>query len=56
MRKKYQKTLDKYKTFWYNDFTVRRKKTETKFGVSSGEGPPVPIPNTEVKLAIAENT
>ena len=24
--------------------------------VSSGEGPPVPIPNTEVKLASADNT
>ena len=26
------------------------------FGIIRGEGPPVPIPNTEVKLAIAENT
>ena len=25
-------------------------------GVFSGEGPPVPIPNTEVKLTCAENT
>ena len=25
-------------------------------GVSNGEGPPVPIPNTEVKLTSAENT
>ena len=25
-------------------------------GVDQGEGPPVPIPNTEVKLASAENT
>ena len=25
-------------------------------GVFNGEGPPVPIPNTEVKLASAENT
>ena len=25
-------------------------------GVDSGEGPPVPIPNTEVKLTCAENT
>ena len=25
-------------------------------GVDCGEGPPVPIPNTEVKLACAENT
>ena len=27
-----------------------------KVGVDCGEGPPVPIPNTEVKLACAENT
>ena len=25
-------------------------------GADSGEGPPVPIPNTEVKLACAEDT
>lgn len=25
-------------------------------GVDCGEGPPVPIPNTEVKLACAEDT
>ncbi len=25
-------------------------------GVDCGEGPPVPIPNTEVKLTCAENT
>ena len=25
-------------------------------GVNNGEGPPVPIPNTEVKLTSAENT
>ena len=25
-------------------------------GVNNGEGPPVPIPNTEVKLTCAENT
>ena len=28
----------------------------TIVGVDCGEGPPVPIPNTEVKLACAENT
>ena len=28
----------------------------TSVGVDCGEGPPVPIPNTEVKLACAENT
>ena len=29
---------------------------ESTVGVYQGEGPPVPIPNTEVKLASAENT
>ena len=29
---------------------------EKVVGVDCGEGPPVPIPNTEVKLVCAENT
>ena len=29
---------------------------KVKVGIDLGEGPPVPIPNTEVKLASAENT
>ena len=28
----------------------------SKVGVNNGEGPPVPIPNTEVKLIRAEDT
>ena len=32
------------------------KKTAYTVGVDCGEGPPVPIPNTEVKLACAEDT
>lgn len=32
------------------------QKTAYIVGVDCGEGPPVPIPNTEVKLACAENT
>jgi hypothetical protein len=28
----------------------------TRVGTDSGEGPPVPIPNTEVKLTCAEDT
>ena len=34
-------------SIWYSPNAV---------GVSNGEGPPVPIPNTEVKLTSAENT
>ena len=30
--------------------------TENLVGVDCGEGPPVPIPNTEVKLTCAEDT
>ena len=39
---------------------VRRTERSAIFsdavGVFNGEGPPVPIPNTEVKLTSAENT
>ena len=31
-------------------------ETTIKVGVDDAEGPPVPIPNTEVKLSGAENT
>ena len=34
--------------------TVKSRSTEV--GAIGGEGPPVPIPNTEVKLTSAENT
>ena len=41
-------------------FAARRTKGKEVFsdvvGVFNGEGPPVPIPNTEVKLTSAENT
>ena len=30
--------------------------SDAEVGVFNGEGPPVPIPNTEVKLTSAENT
>ena len=33
-----------------------RKRTNKTVGVNDAEGPPVPIPNTEVKLSGAENT
>ena len=32
------------------------KAVATEVGAIGGEGPPVPIPNTEVKLISAENT
>ena len=32
------------------------QKKEEKVGVNDGEDPPVPIPNTVVKLVSAENT
>ena len=35
---------------------VRVPEGVPKVGVINGEGPPVPIPNTEVKLTRAENT
>ena len=42
---------------YYFTFSVQFSgyKPET-VGVFNGEGPPVPIPNTEVKLTCAENT
>ena len=35
---------------------IEREESSDKVGVFNGEGPPVPIPNTEVKLTSAENT
>ena len=37
-----------YSSIWREPFTI--------VGVFNGEGPPVPIPNTEVKLTSADNT
>ena len=47
-----------------NEVNVRRLRrtqrnevsSDAAVGVFNGEGPPVPIPNTEVKLTSAENT
>ena len=33
-----------------------KSRNRIKVGADCGEGPPVPIPNTEVKLTCAENT
>ena len=43
------KALDKQEYIVYDSFC-------RSVGVFSGEGPPVPIPNTEVKLTYADNT
>ena len=37
-------------------FYIGSAKALSQVGVDYGEGPPVPIPNTEVKLTCAENT
>ena len=39
------------------DFVVQFSETDgMKVGFFNAEGPPVPIPNTEVKLCSADNT
>ena len=37
-------------------FSGTNAKKQPIVGVSNGEGPPVPIPNTEVKLTSVDNT
>ena len=37
-------------------FNINRANSTHIVGVDCGEGPPVPIPNTEVKLTCAEDT
>ena len=41
--------------FGFEGAVKKSEKTEI-VGVNDGEGPPVPIPNTEVKLTSAEDT
>ena len=43
------KILDKVDQLWYTE-------PVKSVGVDDGEVPPVPIPNTEVKLTCAENS
>ena len=38
------------------NMVVFGSKADYEVGVNNGEGPPVPIPNTEVKLTCADNT
>ena len=40
----------------FNLICVKQHLLFNIVGVDCGEGPPVPIPNTEVKLTCAENT
>ena len=40
----------------YPLFSFQGANLNRVVGVFNGEGPPVPIPNTEVKLTSAENT
>ena len=41
---------------WVTTFLKKMRKTHLIVGVDCDEGPPVPIPNTEVKLICADNT
>ena len=53
----FEKTLDKIKILWYYIYRcLYAIVCRHVFGIFRGEVPPVPIPNTEVKLAIADNT
>ena len=57
--------LDKHINVCYNPYAIRSgnafdikdgSKPSIRVGIDCGEGPPVPIPNTEVKLIYADNT
>ena len=41
---------------FYPVFNEHFPKRDVQVSATNAEGPPVPIPNTEVKLASAENT
>ena len=41
---------------WLKRSIVGAKRSFASVGVDGGEGPPVPIPNTVVKLVCVENT
>ena len=47
--------LDFYISMWYYSQVVKRDGKK-QVGIDYCEGPPVPIPNTEVKLACADDT
>ena len=51
-----KKILDKSDNGYYNNRAFRKTPKAFSVGVDDIEGPPVPIPNTVVKLNSAENT
>ena len=54
----FEKTLAFWFPLWYYIKVVRRQELQSgkAVGADGIEGPPVPIPNTEVKLISVENT
>ena len=55
-QKKLKKTIDKSLNRVYNHQAFKKRRCVFLVGVDDVEGPPVPIPNTVVKLNSAENT
>ena len=49
-------TKDKIEVLQPKGFNIEVTKVTREVGIDDAEGPPVPIPNTEVKLSGAENT
>ena len=54
--KKTKKVLTNLETYDIISLLSDEGNNNQTVGVDCGEGPPVPIPNTEVKLTCAENT
>ena len=54
--KNFEKTLDKQRNRVYNHQAFKKRRCVILVGVDDVEGPPVPIPNTVVKLNSAEDT
>ena len=54
--KNFEKRLDKFSFKGYNHQAFKKRRCVILVGVDDVEGPPVPIPNTVVKLNSAENT